>query len=165
MRAALGMRIALLQIPQIMSACSGKTRLAHAVLILNKRSSGPGVLAAAACRNVLASSTPGAKLQPNSRTTMGLDWASVKAQHVSEACEVLSDSDSPRSKSGSLIVTYRGKDLPAKAVLRLAYCLANNIPSETNLKFSSGEGSIKFLRSLGFQAQRLQPDDPIAEKH
>jgi hypothetical protein len=96
---------------------------------------------------------------------MGLNWASVKAHHVTQACEMLSDPDSARSRSGNLIVTYRGKDLPAKAVLRLAYCLANNIPSETNLKFASGEGSIKLLRSLGFQAQRLQPDDPRAKKH
>jgi len=95
---------------------------------------------------------------------MGLNWASVKAHHVTQACEVLSDSDSPRSKSASLIVTYRGKNLPAKAVLRLAYCLANNIPSETVLKFASSEGSIKLLRSLGFQAQRLQPDHPVPEK-
>ena len=73
-------------------------------------------------------------------------------------------SASARSKSGSLIVTYRGKDLPAKAVLRLAYCLANNIPPDTNLKFASGEGSIKLLRLLGFQAQKLQPDHVYRRK-
>jgi hypothetical protein len=88
---------------------------------------------------------------------MGLNWASVKADHVTQACEVLSNLNRPRSKSGRLIITYRGKNLPAKAVLRLAYCLANNISSETNLKFASGEGSIKLLRSLGFDAQRLRP--------
>jgi hypothetical protein len=38
----------------------------------------------------------------------------------------------------------------------VAYCLANNIPSETKLKFSSGEASLQRLRSLGFQAERLQ---------
>ena len=56
------------------------------------------------------------------------------------------------------------KHLPAKAVLRLAYCLANNIRSEERLKFASGENSIKLLRSLGFQAERLQIDNPIAKK-
>jgi hypothetical protein len=86
--------------------------------------------------------------------TMALNWASVKAHHLTQACEMLSDSDSPRSKSGSLVVTYRGKNLPAKAVLRLAYCLANNISPETRLKFAT----------LGFQAQRLQADHPLAEK-
>jgi hypothetical protein len=95
---------------------------------------------------------------------MALNWASVKAHHVTQACEMLSDSDSPKSKSGSLVVTYRGKNLPAKAVLRLAYGLANNISPETHLKFASSEGSIKLLRSLGFQAQRLQADHPLAEK-
>jgi hypothetical protein len=95
---------------------------------------------------------------------MGLNWTSVKANHVTQACEVLSDSASLRSKLGSLVVTYRGKNLPAKAVLRLAYCLANNISPETHLKFASSESSIKLLRSLGFQAQRLQAGDPLAEK-
>ena len=71
----------------------------------------------------------------------------------------------PRSKLGSnLIVTHRGKHLPAKAVLRLAYCFANNIRPEEQLKFASGENSIKLLRSLGFQAERLQIDNPIAKK-
>jgi len=45
----------------------------------------------------------------------------------------------PRSKLGSnLIVTHRGKHLPAKAVLRLAYCLANNIRPEEQLNLSDG---------------------------
>ena len=123
-----------------------------------------GLPPAAACKTSLQASTSGVKLWSNSRITMGLNWASVKAHHVTQACELLSGPDSPRSKSGSLVVTYRGKNLPAKAVLRLAYCLANNIPSETNLKFASSEGSIKLLRSLGFQAQRLQPDHPVPEK-
>src|SRR5262245_15917649 len=96
---------------------------------------------------------------------MGLNWTSVKADHVTQACEMLLHSAVPRSKLGSsLVVTYRGKHLPAKAVLRLAYCLANNIRSEEQLKFASGENSIKLLRSLGFQAERLQIDNPVAKK-
>src|SRR5439155_5544962 len=43
---------------------------------------------------------------------MGLNWTSVKAHHVTQACEVFSDSASPRLKLGSLVVTYRGKNLP-----------------------------------------------------
>ena len=95
---------------------------------------------------------------------MGLNWTSVKAHHVTQACESLLNPVSPRSKLGSLVVTYRGKNLPVKAVLRLAYCLANNISPETHLKFASSESSIKLLRSLGFQAQRLPADHPLAEK-
>jgi hypothetical protein len=95
---------------------------------------------------------------------MGLNWTSVKAHHVSQACELLAGSASRRAKVGGLVITYQGKQLPAKAVLRVAYCIANNLHSETPLKFASGEGSIKLLRSLGFQAQRLQTDDAIAGK-
>jgi hypothetical protein len=94
---------------------------------------------------------------------MGLNWRTVQADHVTKACEVFMGSASPRSKPGSLVITYRGEHLPAKAVLRLAYCLANNLPSDTHLKFSSGEGSIKLLRSLGFQVQRLT-GNPVEKK-
>jgi hypothetical protein len=87
---------------------------------------------------------------------MGLNWKSVKAVHVTQACEALLNSAGPRTKSRGLIVTYKDKQLPAKVILRMAYCRANNIPSETKLKFSSGEGSLQILRSLGFKAERLQ---------
>ena len=70
----------------------------------------------------------------------------------------------PLEKPRGLIVTYKNKQLPAKIILRRAYCLANNIPSETKLKFSSGEASLQILRSLGFRAERLQTNHPIAEK-
>ena len=93
---------------------------------------------------------------------MGLNWKSVKAIHVTQACETLLKSAGPRAKPQGLIVTYKDKQLPAKVILRMAYCLANNIPSETKLKFSSGEGTIHRLRSLGFQAERLQA--PVAER-
>ena len=63
-----------------------------------------------------------------------------------------------------LIVTYKDKQLPVKVILRMAYRLANNIPSETKLKFSSGEASLQFLRSLGFRAERLQTNYTVAEK-
>ena len=95
---------------------------------------------------------------------MGLNWKSVKAAHVTQACEALLKSAGPRAKPRGLIITYKDKQLPAKVILRMAYRLANNIPSETKLKFSSGEGSLQFLRSLGFQAERLQTNYPVAEK-
>ena len=95
---------------------------------------------------------------------MGLDWKSVKAIHVTQACEAHLNSAGLGAKPRGLIVTYREKRLPAKAILRMAYCLANNIPSETKPKFSSGEGSLQLLRSLGFRAERLQSDHPVTKK-
>jgi len=101
--------------------------------------------------------------------TVGLDgamkmkWASVKAHHVSQACDALIKSMvSP--KPGGLVVIYKNQKLPVKAVLRLAYCLANDIPTETRIKFSSGENSLTLLRSLGFSAERLQTKDSAATK-
>jgi hypothetical protein len=48
----------------------------------------------------------------------------------------------PTSGFERLIVIYKDSQLPAKIILRLAYCLANNIPSDTKLKFSSGEARV-----------------------
>jgi hypothetical protein len=61
-------------------------------------------------------------------------------------------------------IFYKDKKLPAKTVLRIAYGLANKIPSDTKLKFASSEGSLQFLRSLGFQTGRFQTNHPVAEK-
>jgi hypothetical protein len=86
---------------------------------------------------------------------MKLIWKSVKADHVTQACEEVLNSADVRPKSGGLIVIYKDKKLPAKTVLRIAYCLANNISSDTKLKFASSEGSLQFLQSLGFPAGRF----------
>ena len=92
-----------------------------------------------------------------------MKWASVKAHHVNQACDVLMRSTvSPKPRG--LVVIYKNQKLPAKAVLRLAYCLANDIPTETHIKFSSGENSLMLLRSLGFSAERLQTNHPAATK-
>jgi hypothetical protein len=96
---------------------------------------------------------------PDPDLTMGLNWKSVQAVHVTRACDALLKSAGSRAKPRGLIITYKDKQLPAKVILRMAYCLANNIPAETKLKFSSGEGSLQILRSLGFQAERLQTND------
>ena len=89
---------------------------------------------------------------------MGLNWKSVEAVHVTQACDTLLKTGS-RAKPRGLIMTYKGKHLPAKIILRTAYCLANNMPADSKLKFSSGEGSLQILRSLGFHAERLQNED------
>jgi len=96
--------------------------------------------------------------------TMGLNWKSVQAVHVSQACESLLHSTDSQSKPRGLIVTYKDKQLPAKTILRMAYCLANNVPSQTELKFASSESSLQLLRSLGFQAERLPSIDPVEKR-
>jgi hypothetical protein len=94
---------------------------------------------------------------------MKLNWKSVKAAHVTRACEAVLNSAAARPKPGGLIVIYKDKNLPAKTILPIAYCLAN-IPSETKLKFASSEGSLQLLRSLGFRAERLQTNHPVVDK-
>jgi hypothetical protein len=41
--------------------------------------------------------------------------------------------------------------------MRLAYCLANNLSLDTQLKFASGEATLNFLRDRGFAAERQDP--------
>ena len=93
-----------------------------------------------------------------------MNWLSVKSHHVSQACEALLKSAVSKSKPRGLVITYKDQQLPVKAVLRLAYCLANNIPTETKLKFTSGEGSLACLRSLGFRAERVQTNNPVVDE-
>jgi hypothetical protein len=95
---------------------------------------------------------------------MKMNWKSVNAANVTKACETFLNSASAGAKSQGLVVTYKGKQLPAKTILRIAYCLANNIPPETKIKFASSESSLQFLRSLGFRAERLQTSPPIAKE-
>lgn len=94
---------------------------------------------------------------------MGLNWKSVTSVHVNEACEVYLNSGGSKPKVRGLVIWYKERPLPAKAVLRIAYCLANNMPLEKELKFSSSEGSLRFLESLGFHTERLQAVRPVEE--
>jgi hypothetical protein len=57
---------------------------------------------------------------PNLSATMGLNWKSVEAVHVTQACEALLKSADPGVKPRGLIVTYKDKQLPAKVILRMA---------------------------------------------
>lgn len=92
---------------------------------------------------------------------MGLNWKSVTSVHVSEACEAYLNSARSKPKAQGLVLRYKEHLLPAKTILRIAYCIANNMPIEKELKFSSSEGSLRFLRSLGFQAERLRAIQPV----
>lgn len=90
---------------------------------------------------------------------MALDWSTIKAEHVMKACDLLLKGDHrPRVQPKGLFLIYRDQRFPAKHAVRLAYCLANKLPLETALKFSSGEGTVKLLRGLGFAVERAFPE-------
>ena len=101
---------------------------------------------------------------------MALDWNSVRAVHVTEACRQLREGVRPvRLKSTGIFIISEGKDLPAKQVMRVAYLLANNMSLDAKLRFSSGESTVKRLRSLGFQVERRNGsrapvDEPAADE-
>lgn len=90
---------------------------------------------------------------------MGLNWNAIRAEHVTRACEHLIAADhTPRAKARGIIVEFRGKQLPAKEVARVAYLLANNFKPDTAVRFASGETTIQRLQRLGFRARRLQEE-------
>lgn len=91
-----------------------------------------------------------------------LNWSSVTREHVARACEFLSRGEHvPRAQAKGIFLIYQNQRLPAKHALRLAYCLANKLPLDSVLKFSSGEGTVRVLRSLGFSVERSSQDRSI----
>ena len=89
---------------------------------------------------------------------MALNWSSVRAEHVAKACELIqSGVHRPRAPAKGIVFTYLEAEIPAKHALRLAYCIANGMPLGSEIKFASGDGTIKLLRSLGFSAERIAP--------
>ena len=87
---------------------------------------------------------------------MGLNWQTIRASDVDRACELVeSDPHASRTPSKGIFLIRNGRQLPAKHVLRLAYCLANKLPIDSKLKFASGESSINLLRNLGFAIDRV----------
>jgi hypothetical protein len=86
---------------------------------------------------------------------MALNWKSVAAEHVREALLIVSAKRSTDCVVG-IVIIGQGRRLPAKEVLRTAYQLANGLPSDAKVKFSSGDGTLNVLRSLGFQAERIE---------
>jgi hypothetical protein len=86
---------------------------------------------------------------------VSLNWSSVRAEHVIKACELaLSTPKKPDVKENGLYIVHLNQILPAKYILRLAYCIANNLPMSSKLKFASGESNIRLLKRLGFSAGR-----------
>jgi hypothetical protein len=87
---------------------------------------------------------------------MTLNWNSVRAEHVQQACQRLSAARAARPPTG-IVVWYEEQPLRAKEVLRIAYRLANRLPETADLRFSSGDATLRFLNQLGFKVERLGP--------
>ena len=87
---------------------------------------------------------------------MALNWSSVTSENVTEACElVLKGEHRPKVGAKGIFVIFKEQQLPAKHVARLAYCLANRLPLDSKLKFSSGDGIINLLQKRGQVVTRV----------
>ncbi len=85
---------------------------------------------------------------------MALNWKSVTAEHVQEAMKQVGASES-NDRSKGLVLIDGSRTYSAKEVLRVAYRLANKLPIDSVVKFSSGDGTLSVLTKLGFEAKRL----------
>jgi hypothetical protein len=91
---------------------------------------------------------------------MPLNWKSLKPEDVMRACLMLrARQRAPAVKKSGLYVRFEAVDLPAKEVLGVAYRIANGLPPNAKVRFSSGEGTIARLRALGFEAGRKPSTD------
>jgi hypothetical protein len=98
---------------------------------------------------------------------MALKWNTVRPEHVRAACERVAAARTRPSTSG-IVVWHNEQPLPAKDVLRYAYRIANNLPADEEVKFSSGDATLRLLETLGFSAgrigaQRTRKQDPKAQ--
>jgi hypothetical protein len=84
---------------------------------------------------------------------MGLNWKTVRAEHVDKACQIVAAKKS--SAASGIVVWYEQQALPAKQVLRIAYRLANELSENYEVRFSSGDPTLRLLEALGFRAERI----------
>ncbi len=66
-------------------------------------------------------------------------------------------------RSKGLVLIDGSRTYSAKEVLRAAYRLANKLPIDSVVKFSSGDGTLNVLTKLGFEAKRLGAEDAGAK--
>jgi hypothetical protein len=85
---------------------------------------------------------------------MGLNWKSVKREHIEKACIQVAGAHISK-RAARIVLWHAEQPLPAKEVMRVAYRLANALPADAELRFSSGDATIHVLQRLGFQAERL----------
>lgn len=84
---------------------------------------------------------------------MALNWKSVTAEHVRQACAEVA-SVAPH-RHATIVVWHDEHALPAKGVMRVAYRIANRLPRDAEVRFSSGDAILNVLHRLGFRAERL----------
>jgi hypothetical protein len=82
-----------------------------------------------------------------------MKWDSVKQEHIVKACQIAATENRVPRRRG-LFIVFGEIELPAKEVMRIAYCLANGMSTQSPLKFASGEGTLNLLRSRGFAVKR-----------
>jgi hypothetical protein len=58
-------------------------------------------------------------------------------------------------RATGIVVWHKELPLPAKEVLRIAYRIANGLPENAALRFSSGDATLRLLSHLGFNVERL----------
>lgn len=91
-----------------------------------------------------------------------LNWAAVEPEHYQRGAEWVA---SNWSGSGPrLFVEHDGVRLPAKLVAAAAYRLAHNMPTDAELRFSSGQGVLDRLRSAGLAVGRDESVRPRGGK-
>lgn len=73
----------------------------------------------------------------------------IQREHVEQACREFLDHGPPRG-GGAYFVRFEGKELPAKAILRNAYRLANGQEISAG-KFSGGVYTARILEGLKFE--------------
>lgn len=94
-----------------------------------------------------------------------LDWSTVKREHVVTACQLLLKGERlPRAQAKGIFLVIESNRLPAKHTLRLAYCLANGLPLDSTITFSSGDGTVNKLRALGFSVERQAKSSPATQE-
>lgn len=92
---------------------------------------------------------------------MAIDWKRITKTHVEEACNSLAQTPViERLRVGSIVVLHKDKNLPAKKVLRRAYEIAMG-KQESQLRFSSGDGTVNLLRRFGLAVGRLKDDGTL----
>jgi hypothetical protein len=94
---------------------------------------------------------------------VGIDWSTIQHQHVISAADsIISNPKKPLRETG-LFVVVNGQRLPAKQLLRSAYCLANRLPLGAAPKFASGEATLNVFKRLGFAVERVVPSSNKAQ--
>jgi hypothetical protein len=88
---------------------------------------------------------------------MAIEWSSVTATHVRQACDSVVARDLTRDRDTGLVIFAGERRLPAKEILREAYRLAKGLAPDAQVNFASGEATLNVLRKLGFRAERLGP--------